>query len=1221
MTKFGTAFVDIQPDFSSFDRLAGRKLTSSLSGAGERGGMEFGDGFVKTFERRSQGIGAPLDKVVADFNTKLRTKIDPPKIPTPKAPRVPNIPTPKLRDVNFDRAGRIDLKIAGAEGSLKLLKEEIADLTDKPQTAEIQVKIAKAIAALETVEKQRDKLVSERTEIDVSVKTRGIATPDLSEVGRLDLQITGAEAEVAQIKARIAELSQLEPTIEVKAQTAKAVADLDHVEAKVVALSAKRAQVNVDVDGSSVGVFTRLNVAAQNFLSTLGGGGGGGVTGATARVSAGFISFGSVIGPLASLIGVLALAIGVSLVASLAALVSSLALAAAGVGALGAAIGGVLVPAVALAVGTGVRLGKVFEALKASDAAADQASQNALAGSQAQAAAAQQQQSAARGLADANRQLGQATSAAYREMADAAETASDAIRGVANAQLSLDQAKLSTEQAQLELQKFRAELGATGDEFRAAFDKFTDVSVDTSGLRKALADANKASGGGLDQSQELELQQKILDVRAARLREKDATDGVSDAITASTRAQAINNDFKRKGIAASEGYQAALRGVESATLAVAQAQQQEGFSAAQAKGIDLTAKLTAAEQRFLEKLKEVRTELKGAFQPATDAVIGGMTKALGRLPNLVNPLRASFTRLGEAWGNAIDTFSADLVKPRMVNNLRAFTDGAAELAGPITRGLISLLEIFLNIGRAALPSLVFNTTKVADQLGRWRKGTEDSEKLGKSIRKLVGHTKAWLGAFAAVGKTILTFFGVAAPEGKDLAGSIKALADNTTAWLNKSKNQEKVREFLHDAVGFTKQFVEFMGRLVEVVTRFSHLAIRVFDAVVEKLGGAKSATDALVFTLGTLAALKFARGLIAGVRGATTAFGAAKKAATLMHASFVTGNAVTRTATKVQAGLAAVMNGTALAAARQKVAMIGARIATAASAVASKAAAAAQVLLNIALRANPIGLVITALVALGAGLVLAYQKSETFRRIVDGAFAAVKKGAVLAIQAVIGILDKLMSVWSSMLSALGHVPGFGWAKSAADSIDRAREKIRGLAASLNDLPKISTLKVIVDAELSKDMRKLLDRIETAPKITKTPPVPGLKRHYGGVIPGVGNTDSVRAWLTPGEHVTRKLIVKKFGPTVFNDINEGRLDPTVGYDVGERPSVSTRPVRGNHYALGGVVASRAAPPSQTVQQDIDLNITVPGGGPPDPVALGVLAMREVEARGGGFPRQT
>ena len=45
-----------------------------------------------------------------------------------------------------------------------------------------------------------------------------------------------------------------------------------------------------------------------------------------------------------------------------------------------------------------------------------------------------------------------------------------------------------------------------------------------------------------------------------------------------------------------------------------------------------------------------------------------------------------------------------------------------------------------------------------------------------------------------------------------------------------------------------------------------------------------------------------------------------------------------------------------------------------------------ELALNIAMRLNPIGLVVTALIALGTALVVAYKRSATFRKIVDGAF-------------------------------------------------------------------------------------------------------------------------------------------------------------------------------------------------------------------------------------------
>jgi phage-related protein len=61
--------------------------------------------------------------------------------------------------------------------------------------------------------------------------------------------------------------------------------------------------------------------------------------------------------------------------------------------------------------------------------------------------------------------------------------------------------------------------------------------------------------------------------------------------------------------------------------------------------------------------------------------------------------------------------------------------------------------------------------------------------------------------------------------------------------------------------------------------------------------------------------------------------------------------------------------------------------------VAAKAWAAAQWLINAALSANPIGIVVVAIGALIAAFVLAYKTSDTFREIVDAAFDAVVNAA------------------------------------------------------------------------------------------------------------------------------------------------------------------------------------------------------------------------------------
>lgn len=83
--------------------------------------------------------------------------------------------------------------------------------------------------------------------------------------------------------------------------------------------------------------------------------------------------------------------------------------------------------------------------------------------------------------------------------------------------------------------------------------------------------------------------------------------------------------------------------------------------------------------------------------------------------------------------------------------------------------------------------------------------------------------------------------------------------------------------------------------------------------------------------------------------------------------------------------------GQAAATAKATAAMVLNKGAAAASTAATYAMAVGQRVLNAAMKANPIGLVITALTLLVGGLVYAYNKSETFRNIVNGAFGAVKK--------------------------------------------------------------------------------------------------------------------------------------------------------------------------------------------------------------------------------------
>lgn len=103
------------------------------------------------------------------------------------------------------------------------------------------------------------------------------------------------------------------------------------------------------------------------------------------------------------------------------------------------------------------------------------------------------------------------------------------------------------------------------------------------------------------------------------------------------------------------------------------------------------------------------------------------------------------------------------------------------------------------------------------------------------------------------------------------------------------------------------------------------------------------------------------------------------------------------------------------------VATVAQTVATNAQAAASKAAAAGQWLLNAAMSANPIGLVIAAIAALVAAFVVLWKKSEAFRNFWKGLWDGIKKVAKVAIDAI----SKFFSAcWDGIKKIFGAYASF-----------------------------------------------------------------------------------------------------------------------------------------------------------------------------------------------------
>jgi hypothetical protein len=128
--------------------------------------------------------------------------------------------------------------------------------------------------------------------------------------------------------------------------------------------------------------------------------------------------------------------------------------------------------------------------------------------------------------------------------------------------------------------------------------------------------------------------------------------------------------------------------------------------------------------------------------------------------------------------------------------------------------------------------------------------------------------------------------------------------------------------------------------------------------------------------------------------------------------------------------------------------MRGAQLASIAS---TNGLAASILVMNAAMRANPIGVIITALTLVAAGFVVAWKNSETFRKVV-----------VKGVQIVINAFGYLLGYWSSALKLLGKVPGMGWAKEASEKLSDAANSVRKFSDGLD---RLGTKKVEVEAKV------------------------------------------------------------------------------------------------------------------------------------------------------------
>lgn len=162
-----------------------------------------------------------------------------------------------------------------------------------------------------------------------------------------------------------------------------------------------------------------------------------------------------------------------------------------------------------------------------------------------------------------------------------------------------------------------------------------------------------------------------------------------------------------------------------------------------------------------------------------------------------------------------------------------------------------------------------------------------------------------------------------------------------------------------------------------------------------------------------------------------------------------------------------------LATLRHTVATVAAAVAQKAARVAILAWAAAQVILNAVLTANPIGLVIAAIGLLVAGIIIAWRESETFRNVLTTVFSAVGRVVLSVVEIIIGQFQKVAEAASKIPGPIGDA-----AEKVSEALKKGREKIGEWKTDLENLPKT--------VKLEGDIKDLEEKLKAARKDLQNP---------------------------------------------------------------------------------------------------------------------------------------
>ncbi|MEU4594467.1 hypothetical protein [Micromonospora aurantiaca (nom. illeg.)] len=636
-------------------------------------------------------------------------------------------------------------------------------------------------------------------------------------------------------------------------------------------------------------------------------------------------------------------------------------------------------------------------------------------------------ESASRAYEAAQKRVIAVTKDAARAARDLLDVRREEAERIEQLSMDVEGAALAQEAAARRVRKAEEELAAA-----KAADKPDQGAIDEAAF--ALKEANYALKEATARHEELAAEQ----AQSAKVG-VDGSRAVQDALERHKEAQDAVAEAKREAAAAEK--ELARAGEPAAAGGGAVSKQAEAYAklapAAQAVVRTVRALTPAWEAAGRAIQQRAWIGVAGDLRGLSDRYVPVLTRRLGDVAGAWNTAARQSAKLAMS-----KTFVADV--DTTLGNAAVTSDRLARAVAPIVSGL-------RHIGVVAsgyLPGLAGGVLTLAERFERWSAAARESGQLQRWLSGGIAVLRQ-LGAIAGnvIGIVVAILRAGGAEAGGDMLSGLEAGTARLRRFLNSAEGQERIAEVLGAVRGVVEAVVAGLPALTDNAAK---LAPALAGAAREGSGfrDTLSVTGALVgFVadhLDTLVTLLpwLAAGYVL-VKGAQTAANLAAvamvpikiaevaanwglRASMNAHTAALTANtAATRGAAVAQATETAATNGGVLAKGRNLAATVAQRVAAVAANVATKAWAAGQWLLNAAMSANPLGLVLIAVIALVAGIVLLWRNSETFRNVVT----AVWKAVWGAIKFVVDWLTN--TAWPAIKAAFGLWLGmvkavYGW---------------------------------------------------------------------------------------------------------------------------------------------------------------------------------------------------